>query len=186
MIKDSEFITSNEVPGPTKEEIRCLLLCKSEVSSEDIVVDIGCGTGGIATEFAKRAKKVIAIDKNPKAIKLTLENLQKHDVDKKVELIENDGVLAVKSIENIDIAIIGGSGGDLDQILETVSSKLNQNGRIIINAILADTKVQAVNKLKELGYKPNIIEANISKGKIIERGIMMIAENPIAIIYSKL
>lgn len=186
MIEDSDFISSNEVPGPTKEEIRCLLLCKSEVSSNDIVVDIGCGTGGITTEFAKIAKKVIAIDKNSKAIQLTSKNLQKHAVDKKVDLIENDGISALKSIENIDIAIIGGSGGDLNKIIQTVSSKLNPNGRIVITAILIDTKVQAINKLKELGYKPNIIEVNISKGKVLERGVMMEALNPISIIYTKL
>ena len=186
MISDSEFISSNEVPGPTKEEIRCLLLCKSEVSSNDIVVDIGCGTGGITTEFAKIAKKVIAIDKNPKAIELTSKNLQKHNVDKKVDLIESDGISALKSIKNIDIAIIGGSGGELEDILQIISSKLNPNGRIIITAILVDTKVQAINKLKELGFKPKIIEVNISKGKILKRGVMMESLNPIAIIYSKL
>lgn len=185
MIKDSDFITSNEVPGPTKEEIRCLLLCKSEVSSDDVVLDIGCGTGGITTEFAKRANKVISIDKNPKAIELTSQNIKKHRIDEKVELIENDGISAIESIENIDIAIIGGSGRDLEKILELVTSKLNPNGRVIVTGILIDTKVQAINKLKELGYKPNIIEANISRGNILERGIMMIAENPIAIIYAK-
>ena len=186
MIDDSEFISSDEVPGPTKEEIRCLLLCKSEASSNDIVVDIGCGTGGITTEFAKIVKKVIAIDKNPKAIELTSKNIQKHNVDKKVDLIESDGISALKSIENIDIAIVGGSGGDLENILQIISSKLNPNGRIIITAILVDTKTQAINKLKELSFKPKIIEVNISKGKVLERGVMMEALNPIAIIYSKL
>jgi len=184
MIADSEFISSKEIPGPTKEEIRCLLLCKSEVSSNDIVVDIGCGTGGITTEFAKIAKKVIAIDKNPKAIELTLKNLQKHGVEKKVDLIENDGISALKSIKNIDIAIIGGSDGDLNDILQIISSKLNPNGRILVTSILIDTKLQAINKLKELGYEPKIIEVNISRGKVLERGVMMIALNPIAIIYS--
>ncbi len=188
MIEDHDFISSKEVPGPTKEEIRCLLLCKSEVSSEDTVVDIGCGTGGITTEFAIRAKKVIAIDKNPKAIDFTSQNIKKHNVEKKVKLIENEGISALKSnsIDNIDIAIVGGSGNDLDEILDIISSKLNPRGRILITAILIDTKIQAINKLKKLGFKPKIIEATISKGKVLERGTMMIAENPIAIIYSKL
>jgi len=185
MIEDSDFISSKEVPGPTKEEIRCLLLCKSEVSSNDIVIDIGCGTGGITTEFAKIAKKVIAIDRNPKAIQLTSKNIKKHTVDKKVDLIENDAISALKSIKNIDIAIVGGSGGDLNEIIQTISSKLNPNGKIIITAILIDTKIQATSKLKELGYKPKIVEVNISKGKVLERGIMMEAQNPISIIYAK-
>lgn len=185
MINDHEFICSENVPGPTKEEIRCLLLCKSEVSNKDLVVDIGCGTGGITVEFAKRAKKVISIDKNPEAIELTSKNLQKYNIIEKVDIIENDAVSALKTIANMDIVIIGGSNGDLDEILDIVSSKLNPNGRIIITAILLETKNQAIDKLKSLGLNPKLVEVNISKGKILERGTLIMAENPIAIISSK-
>lgn len=184
MIEDHEFISSKDVPGPTKEEIRCLLLCKSEVSSDDIVVDIGCGTGGITTDFAKIAKKVISIDKNPNAIELTSKNIKKHDVFENVDLIENDAISALKSIENFDIAIIGGSGGDLDEILELVFSKLNKNGRIIVTGILIETKYAAIKKLKSLGLEPKVVEVNISRGKSIGLGMMMLAENPISIISS--
>lgn len=185
MIKDEDFIKSCEVPGPTKEEIRALLLYKSEVSENDVVVDIGCGTGGITTEFAKIAKEIIAIDKNPLAITITEKNISKHNIESKVKLIENDGISGLKYINNIDIAIVGGSGNDLDEILEIINSKLNPKGRILITAILVDTKVQAINKLKDLGFNPNIIEVNISKGRVLDRGIMMIAQNPIAIISAK-
>lgn len=186
LIKDQDFISSKEVPGPTKEEIRCLILCKSQVSSNDLVVDIGCGTGGITTEMAKRAKKVVAIDKNPKAIELTKQNIRKHNVHEKVDLIKNDGISALNSIENMDLAIIGGSGNDLDAIVEIAISKLNPNGRIIITAILIDTKLAAIQKLKQLNITPEIIEVNISRGHILKRGVMMKAENPIAIIYGKI
>ena len=185
MIKDEDFIRSKEVPGPTKEEIRCLVLCKSQVSSNDFVVDIGCGTGGITTEMAKRAEKVVAIDKNTKAIELTKENIKKHKVYEKVELVKNDGISALKSIENIDIAIVGGSGNDLDKILELAISKLNPNGRIIITAILINTKLDAIELLKQNNINPEIIEVNVSRGYILKRGVMMKAENPIAIIYGK-
>ena len=188
MIKDEDFISLKEVPGPTKEEIRCLVICKSQVSSNDLVVDIGCGTGGITTEMAKKAKKVIAIDKNPKAIELTQKNIEKHEVYEKVDLIKNDGISALNSIGSIDIAIVGGSGSenDLDEILELAISKLNPNGRIIITAILINTKLKAIEKLKQKNITPEIIEVNISKGNILERGVMMKAENPIAIIYGKI
>lgn len=43
--------------GPTKEAIRAIILYKSAVTSDDNVVDVGCGTGGITCEFAQRAKK---------------------------------------------------------------------------------------------------------------------------------
>ena len=48
----------------------------------------------------------------------------------------------------MDIAVVGGSGRELEDILEIIDSKLNPKGRIIVTAILVDTKIEAINKLK--------------------------------------
>ncbi len=184
LIKDSDFITSPEVPGPTKEEIRCLVMCKSHPRKGDIVVDVGCGSGGLTLGFAQRVNKVYAIDQNPQAVDITRKNLIKHDLHHKVELIENDALSSIKDLENFDIMMIGGSGGDIKQIIELGSKKLNKNGRIIITAILLETKVESIQKLKELGFDVEIVDINISRGKIIDRGTMMYAQNPISVIYT--
>lgn len=184
MFKDSDFKTSPDVPGPTKEEIRCLVICKSEIKKDDIVVEIGCGTGGLTAEFAKRSKKVHSIDKNPDAIKLTQENLIIKDLSDKVNLYESEALEVIKSIENFDVLMIGGSGGDLSPIIEMGAKKLNPNGRIIVTAILMETKTEAIFKLREMDFKVEIVEVNVSKGRILDRGTMMFAQNPIAIIYT--
>ena len=185
MLEDKDFIKSCDVPGPTKEAIRAIILYKSEVSSEDKVVDCGCGTGGITCEFSQRAKEIISIDTNPEAIEITEKNLDKFGLGDNVTLINDNGANALKDIDNIDIAIVGGSGRELENILDIIHSKLNSNGRIIITAILVDTKIEAVNKLKELNYNPKIMEVNISNGRVLDRGVMMISENPIAVITAK-
>ena len=185
MLEDKDFIKSCDVPGPTKEAIRAIILYRSEVSSTDKVVDCGCGTGGITCEFAQRAGEVISIDTNPEAIEMTSKNLKKFGLGDNVTLINDDGANALKDIDNIDIAIVGGSGRQLENILDIVHEKLNPKGRIIITAILVDTKVEAINKLKDLGYNPKIIEVNISNGRVLDRGILMISENPIAIMTAK-
>ncbi len=185
MIEDQDFIKTCDVPGPTKEAIRAIILYKSDVKKTDNVVDIGCGTGGITCEFAQRSKNVTSIDINPEAIETTRKNLKKFELEENTTLIHGDGEEALQNINNIDIAIIGGSGRKLEKILETVHEKLNPNGRIIITAILVDTKVEAVNKLKKLNYNPKIMEVNISNGRVLDRGIMMMSENPIAIISAK-
>ncbi|MDO5849110.1 MAG: precorrin-6Y C5,15-methyltransferase (decarboxylating) subunit CbiT [Methanobrevibacter sp.] len=185
MLNDSDFIKTCDVPGPSKEAIRAIVLYKSDVKNDDVVVDVGCGTGGFTCEFAQRAGRVISIDTNPEAIKITKKNLKKFNIDGDVTLINNDGANALKSIDGIDIAIVGGSGRKLEEILELLDSRLNSKGRIIVTAILVDTKVEAINKLKELGYNPQIMEVNISKGRVLDRGIMMMSENPIAVITAK-
>ena len=185
MFKDTDFIKSCDVPGPTKEAIRAIILYKSDVSPTDKVVDCGCGTGGITCEFAKRAGEVISIDTNPEAIEMTSKNLKKFGLGDNVNLINDDGANALKDIDDIDIAIVGGSGRQLENILDIVHEKLNSKGRIIITAILVDTKVEAINKLKSLGYNPQIMEVNVSNGRILDRGILMISENPIAIMTAQ-
>ncbi len=185
MLEDKDFIKSCDVPGPTKEAIRAIIVYKSGVTSEDKVVDCGCGTGGITCEFSQRAREVISIDTNPEAIEMTSRNLEKFGLGDNVTLINDNGSNALKDIEDIDIAIVGGSGRELEDILDLVHEKLNSKGRIIITAILVDTKVEAINKLKDLGYNPQIMEVNVSNGRVLDRGIMMISENPIAIITAK-
>ena len=185
MLEDADFIKSCDVPGPTKEAIRAIILYKSDVKETDKVVDVGCGTGGITCEFAQRAKEVVSIDINPEAIEITQKNLNKFGLGDNVTLINGDGADALGNVDKIDIAIVGGSGKKLEDILELINSKLNSKGRIIVTAILVDTKVEAVNKLKELNYNPSIMEVNISKGRVLDRGIMMMSENPIAIISAK-
>lgn len=185
MLNDFDFITTCDVPGPSKEAVRAIVLYKADAKPTDLVVDVGCGTGGFTCEFAQVADKVIAIDTNPEAIMLTKKNLKKFNIDGDVTLINDDGANALEVIDGIDIAIVGGSGRELDEILELVDEKLNPKGRIIVTAILVDTKVEAVNKLKDLGYNPQIMEVNISKGRVLDRGIMMMGENPIAIISAK-
>ena len=124
MLDDKDFIKSCDVPGPTKEAIRAIILYKSDVKNTDKVVDCGCGTGGITCEFAQRAGEVISIDTNPEAIEITSKNLEKFGLGENVTLINDNGANALKDIDNIDIAIVGGSGRELENILDIVHEKL--------------------------------------------------------------
>jgi cobalt-precorrin-6B (C15)-methyltransferase len=182
MIPDEKFIKNPNIPGPTKEEIRCLVMCKSQVRPDDIVVDIGSGTGGLTVEFAKRAKMVYTVDKNPEAIEITKSNLEIHEVKNKVQIIQDTAPEALFDIPNFDILMIGGSSGELPSIIKEGYKKLKDGGRILITSILIETRAEAVKTLLSFGLTPDVVDVSISKGRIMERGTMMIANNPITII----
>ncbi len=182
MIPDDDFITHEGVPGPTKEEIRCIVMCKLNVSQNDTVVEIGCGTGGLTLEFAKRSHIIYAVDKNINALNTTEKNLKKHDLYENVKLIHKDALEALKDIETFDILMIGGSGGDLSSIIKEGYKKLSKNGKIIVTSILLETPVEAIKIMKQLNMIIDVVDVSISNGNIMERGTMMIARNPITIV----
>ncbi len=78
MLKDSEFIRG-EVPM-TKEEVRHLSIGKLEINPEDLVYDVGAGTGSVSVELARKAFRgmVYAIEKKPEALHLMEANRLKH------------------------------------------------------------------------------------------------------------
>jgi 2-polyprenyl-3-methyl-5-hydroxy-6-metoxy-1,4-benzoquinol methylase len=51
------------------------------VSSDDLVLDLGCGNGALTFDLAQKAKKVIGIDINPEKIKLAEENFSAPNID---------------------------------------------------------------------------------------------------------
>lgn len=182
---DDKFIKNSNVPGPTKEEVRCLVMCKSQVSKDDVVVDVGCGTGGLTLEFAKRAKKVYAIDKNPEALHTTFKNLQKHELNEGVDLIEADGTEVLDNLPTFNVLMVGGSGGEMDSLLKKGYTNLKSGGRIVVTSILLETPNEAIDVMKDLGMEVDVIGVSISKGRISERGTMMVARNPITIVSAK-
>lgn len=182
---DNEFVKSEKVPGPTKEEIRALVISKCKLRDEDVVVDIGCGTGGLTLEFAKRSQKVYSVDINPDAITTTRKNLENHGLSNKVELIESEGLQALSDIEDFSLVMIGGSGGSLKNIIEAAYIKLPVSGRMVITSIVLETATDSVATLKALGAKPEVVSINVSRGTMLERGVMMKALNPITIVSVK-
>lgn len=161
------------------------MMCKSQVTLEDTVVDVGCGTGGLTLEFARRASKVYAVDKNPEALKVTRLNLEKHALKGKVELLGAAAPQVFGKLPDFNILMVGGSTGELPAIIKEGYCKLKDHGRIVVTSILLETRVEAVKAFKGLGLTPEVVEVSVSRGKILERGTMMTAENTITIISAQ-
>lgn len=78
----------------------------AELNKEDIVIELGCGTGITTKMIAKRVKKVIAIDRSKKAIEIA-----KKYVNNNVDFICGDifdikGINSKKVLANLCISII--------------------------------------------------------------------------------
>lgn len=184
-IPDDLFLQSDKVPGPTKEEIRVLTMSKARLKEGAIVIDVGCGTGGLTVEAALQVGvrgKVFAIDEDEEAVKLTTSNVKKFGAQDIVEVFCGKAPKAIRGLPKADAILVGGSK-NLREVIQAAPGLLKANGRIVVNSILLETATTALDELKRVGFKDlDVTQIFVAKGKDIEHGTMMLARNPITLI----
>jgi cobalt-precorrin-6B (C15)-methyltransferase len=184
-IPDADFIQSDKVPGPTKEEIRVVTISKARLCEGGYVVDVGCGTGSLTVEAALQVMqkgKVFAIDDDEEAVELTKKNVAKFQVENRVQIICGKAPEVMSDLPKVDVVIIGGSAS-LREVIQASHQKLRKNGRVVINAILLETAVKALDEIKKLGFKDlDVAQLFVAKGREVSSGTMMLARNPITVI----
>lgn len=180
-MKDEEFIRGKA--PMTKSEVRTVSLAKLELSEDSICYDVGAGTGSVSIEMALRAHqgKVYAIEKKEDAADLIEENKRKFAADN-LELIRGTAPEALKDLPAPTHAFIGGSSGNLKEIVELLLQK-NQDVRIVVNCITLETVTEALEAIREFAFEEaEIVQIGASRAKVLGRYHMMMAENPIYII----
>ena len=183
LIKDSEFIRGN--CPMTKEDIRALSIWKMNLKEGAIVLDIGSGTGTITVQASKIARKgiIYAIEKDNEAIITTKNNLEKFKCNN-VVLDEGEALDILKTYKDenkrFDSIFIGGSGGNLEEIISISNDLLQSESTIVMNFITLDNAYKAIETIKKLNYQVDISQVNISKNR--GESYMMIANNPIYIV----
>lgn len=181
-IPDELFETDQEIPI-TKEEVRAIVISKLRLNEGYAAIDIGCGSGSITVEIClqTRSDNIYAIDFNERAIALTKINLNKFGVKAKTMLARAEDILP--TLPKVDAIIIGGSWGNIHQILSLAVDRLVKGGRIVIDTILIETTYKTLDALQGLKLSTiDITQAAIAKGRQVSTGTMMLARNPVTII----
>lgn len=180
-IPDEEFIRGKA--PMTKEEVRSVSLSKLRLTEDSICCDVGAGTGSVSVEMALRADQgqVFAIEKKEEAAALLEENKQKFAVDN-LEIIKGEAPQALENLPALTHAFIGGSSGNLKEIVALLLGK-NPQVRIVINCITLETISEALDVLKEYDFQQReVVQLAASRSKEISRYHLMMGENPIYII----
>ena len=181
MIRDEEFFRMEGVPL-TKEEIRAISVGKLQLEPDDVVVDVGCGSGGMTVEIARRCKFVYAIDYSEDAILTTRRNLEIFNI-KNCKLIKGKGEEVLESLD-FNKAFVGGTK-NIYKILDILTGKDTEV--IVINTIVLENAVRILNYFDSIDrYDTEVVNVVVSYGKKIKSGHMMLSRNPINIITCRL
>ena len=177
-----EAFTRGKVPM-TKEEIRILSVAKLRLKENAVVYDVGAGTGSVAAEIARLCTDgtVYAIEKNPEGIRLIRENARNMGLSN-LTAVEGTAPAAFEGLPAPGFAFIGGSSGNMQQIIESLREK-NPDVRIVINTIALESIAEVTALLEKMEIRDaDIVQVSAARSRTLGRYHMMTGLNPVYII----
>ena len=177
-----ECFLRDKVPM-TKSEVRSISLSKLQLQPDSVVYDVGAGTGSVSIEMALQAAEgmVYAIEKNQMAVELIEKNKRVFRTAN-IQVIEGLAPEAMEALPVPTHAFIGGSSGNLREIMECLLKK-NPECRIVINTIALESIAETLDCVKALPVTDvDIAGVSVAKSKTLGRYHMMMGQNPVYII----
>lgn len=176
-----EAFERGDVPM-TKQEVRAAVLAKLAVRPEDILWDVGAGTGSVSVELALAAPRgrVYAVECRPEGCALIKANCEKFRT-RNLVLVEGLAPAALSDLPAPDAVFIGGSKGSLAAIVDAALDK-NPDARICVSAIALETLSAAVTALTAKGRTVQVSQIAVSRAKAVGGLHLMMAQNPIYLI----
>ena len=176
-----EAFERGDVPM-TKQEVRAAVLAKLAVRPEDILWDVGAGTGSVSVELALAAPRgrVYAVECRPEGCALIKANREKFRT-RNLVLVEGLAPAALSDLPAPDAVFIGGSKGSLAAIVDTALDK-NPDARICVSAIALESLSAAVAALTAKGRTVQVSQIAVSRARAVGGLHLMMAQNPIYLI----
>ena len=176
-----EAFERGDVPM-TKQEVRAAVLAKLAVRPEDILWDVGAGTGSVSVELALAAPRgrVYAVECRPEGCALIKANREKFRT-RNLVLVEGLAPAVLSDLPAPDAVFIGGSKGSLAAIVDAALDK-NPDARICVSAIALESLSAAVTALTAKGRTVQVSQIAVSRAKAVGGLHLMMAQNPIYLI----
>ena len=183
-IPDEEFLRG-EAPM-TKEEVRTLAVSKLRLQNHHTVWDVGAGTGSVSVECALTvpAGRVFAVERKSEAVKLLEANRDKFGVSN-LHVIPGLAPEALKDLPAPDRVFLGGTAGNLEQILTVILAK-NPVVRIVLTAVTVETLGHAAELWKKFGFHhAGMMQLAVTRTRKVGPYHLMDAQNPVWMLWGE-
>ncbi|WP_250656029.1 precorrin-6y C5,15-methyltransferase (decarboxylating) subunit CbiE [Alkalimarinus coralli] len=187
-IEDALFETG-KAPGKgliTKKEVRLAILSQLAPKAGDIGWDIGAGCGSVAIEWARWNPNgtVFAVENNAERLSYCSANQTTFGVVNNLHIIDGTAPDACDSLPDPDAVFIGGSGGQLEQILNTALSRLKPAGKVVASAVTETTKATLIQFAEQTPASVSVEWSQIalSRGDSIAGQLVMRPQLPVTLL----
>ncbi|MEM7344479.1 MAG: precorrin-6y C5,15-methyltransferase (decarboxylating) subunit CbiE [Chloroflexota bacterium] len=176
-LDDDEFSTENQ--QITKREIRLLCLAELALLPNEVMWDIGAGSGAVSIEAARAqpTAQVHAIEKRSEMIAHIQDNLGRFQTTN-VDLKQGTAPQDLINWPDPNAVFIGGSGDQLAKIIQVAQERLRPSGRLVMTIATLDSLLI----VRRVLPKAKVTQVQVSRGKPILDTLRLDALNPVFIV----
>jgi precorrin-6Y C5,15-methyltransferase (decarboxylating) len=168
----------------SKSEVRAASLHALRLPRQGVFWDVGAGSGSVGLEAARLFPElqVMAVEREEEQIKNIQKNRERFQAWN-LKHFHGSAMAILKDLPSPDRVFIGGSGGQLRDIIDQAAERLRPGGRIVVNAVLEKTAQEAPAYLHAQGLAVTLSEIKVNRRHYPEQQSQ--ALHPITIIVGR-
>ena len=170
----------------TKREVRAVSLARMQLHADSVVWDIGAGSGAVGLEAARLCPRghVYAIEKNTDDAAIAARNRERLRLTN-YSLLHAKAPQGMEAWPDPDVVFIGGSGGELEELIMLCLRRLKPDGWLVMNFVTLENQALALAALKACGAVWDVTMLQAARSQPILDMHRLAAENPVWIISAK-
>ncbi|GAB3356641.1 MULTISPECIES: precorrin-6y C5,15-methyltransferase (decarboxylating) subunit CbiE [Giesbergeria] len=171
----------------TKQEVRAVSLARLQLRANSVVWDIGAGSGSVGLEAARLCPRghVYAIEKNEADHAIAGRNHAAFAVSN-YSLHWGKAPQGLEHWPDPDAVFIGGSGGELAELIALVLRRLRPGGRLVMNFVTLENLSTAIQTLESAANVAwDVLQLQAARSKPILQMHRMAAENPVWLVCAQ-
>ncbi len=170
----------------TKREVRAVSLARLQLCPDRVVWDIGAGSGAVGLEAARLCAggHVYAIEKNADDVTIAAENRRRLGVHN-YTLVHGKAPRGLEAWPDPDAVFIGGSGGELTDLIPLCLRRLSKDGTLVMNFVTFENLASAIAILNETGAAWDLTQIQLSRSQPLLNLHRLAAENPVWIVCAR-
>ncbi|MDR3230444.1 MAG: precorrin-6y C5,15-methyltransferase (decarboxylating) subunit CbiE [Synergistaceae bacterium] len=188
-LEDAEILREPRKIPMTRMEVRTIILSRLRLEADSVVWDIGAGTGSVSIACARACPygEVHAVERLPEAARLVRSNgarFRAHNLF----VHEGNAAELLESLPRPNAVFIGGSGGELRQILERVAQiditdcPVTTPVRVVVSGVTLGTIAVASDVLNGPGFRDfEAAQISVTRSQPVGNSVVMAAQNPVTI-----
>ncbi|HIJ79337.1 MAG: precorrin-6y C5,15-methyltransferase (decarboxylating) subunit CbiE [Desulfobulbaceae bacterium] len=173
------LITKDEVRGVTLHKLRMPL-------AGGVLWDIGAGSGSVSVEAARLNPRltVYAVERNEAELANIKRNICKFGCYNVIP-VAGPAPAALSDLPDPDRVFVGGSGGNLAEIIAASARRLSPGGRLVINGVIEKTVSQAPQLMAECGLAVEISKIQVERYTFLQGQEPAKVFNPITVMVGR-